>query len=360
VPQLSRAIEAVIMKCLQKDVGKRYQSVDDLEIALVKAARAKPIPPWEVALNREVARVEVEIRNRLHTSLENMKGFLKRQDWSFLIGLQQEPKAMLGVAGLVGALTVFLFFGGWKPRTINAQTIQAAGQKSLPPAAAIDGSVSGYSSRPPQYSLTPIASNEIDLYADSRPENGKTISSDPGLPKHNLPSERATPPAASPKPAGIVKRAISPVRTNARKAHPDVQASTQLQTLASRTQPETLTEVSTPKSVAQESATNSSQPSAFPDMTHSQVITSSQQKTGGEETKTPKLYFEVGSFKDETWANNAVDKLTQLGFHAVLVHKNLLWTQSYHVEVGPYTNQKDIGEARQSLASQGFKAHPVN
>jgi len=86
----------------------------------------------------------------------------------------------------------------------------------------------------------------------------------------------------------------------------------------------------------------------------------SQPKAGVNETKAPKLYFEVGSFKDETWANNAVDKLTQLGFHAVLIHKNLLWAQSYHVEVGPYTNQKDIAEARQSLASQGFKAHPVN
>jgi hypothetical protein len=55
-----------------------------------------------------------------------------------------------------------------------------------------------------------------------------------------------------------------------------------------------------------------------------------------------------------------VDKLTQLGFHAVLIHKNLLWTQSYHVQVGPYTNQKDIAEARQSLSAQGYKAHPVN
>jgi cell division septation protein DedD len=85
-----------------------------------------------------------------------------------------------------------------------------------------------------------------------------------------------------------------------------------------------------------------------------------QAKTGGIATKAPQLYFEVGTFKDETWANNAVDKLTQLGFHAVLIHKNLLWSQSYHVQVGPYTNQKDIAEARLSLASQGFKAHPVN
>ena len=86
----------------------------------------------------------------------------------------------------------------------------------------------------------------------------------------------------------------------------------------------------------------------------------SKAKTGSDESKAPNLFFEVGSFKDETWANNAVDKLTQLGFHAVLIHKNVLWTQSYHVQVGPYTSQKDIAEAKQNLAAQGFKAHPVN
>jgi serine/threonine protein kinase/class 3 adenylate cyclase len=360
VPQLSRAIEAVIMKCLQKDAAKRFQSVDDLEIALVKAARARPISPWEVAINRALARAELEIRNRQRQGLEHVKALLKRQDWSSLVRIQQEPKAMLGVAGLVGAVTVFLFLGGWKPRTINAQTIQAASQNSPQPAAAADGSVSGYPSRPPQYSFTPIASNEIDLYEDSRASNGKTLSSDPGMANHTLASERATPPAASAKPARLLNGTISPVRTNARKAHPDGQASTQLQTLASPAQPEILTAVGTPKSVVEEPATNSSQLNTFPDMTHAQVVTASQPKTGGDETKAPKLYFEVGSFKDETWANNAVDKLTQLGFHAVLIQKNLLWSQSYRVEVGPYTNKKDIAEARQSLASQGFKAHPVN
>ncbi len=73
-----------------------------------------------------------------------------------------------------------------------------------------------------------------------------------------------------------------------------------------------------------------------------------------------KLYVEVGTFKDETWASSAVDKLTQLGFHAVLVHKNLLWVNSYHVQVGPYANQKDLAEAQKDLATHGFKAHPVS
>src|ERR1700694_4274679 len=71
VPQLSGAIEKVIMKCLQKDPAKRFQSVDEFEIALVKAARARPLSPWEAALNRWVARAEVEIRNRGRQGIES-------------------------------------------------------------------------------------------------------------------------------------------------------------------------------------------------------------------------------------------------------------------------------------------------
>jgi serine/threonine protein kinase/class 3 adenylate cyclase len=360
VPQLTRSIEAVIMKCLQKDAAKRFQSVDELEIALVKAARARPISPWEVALNRELARLELEIRNRLRLGIESAKAFLERQDWTPLVRIQEEPKAMLGVAGLVGALTVFLFFGGWKPRTINAQTIQAASQNSPQPVAASDGSVSGFTSRPPQYSLSPIASNEIDLYEDSRAINRKAPSSDSGLANHSLPYEPAMPQVASQKPARIVKGSISPVRTGGQKAHSDGQNPTQLQTLASPAQPEILLSVGVPRAEGQELAIDSSQPNALPEPSIVQANTSTLLKTSGDDSKAPKLYFEVGTFKDETWANNAVDKLTQLGFHAVLIHKNLLWTQSYHVEVGPYTNQKDIAEARQNLASHGFKTHPVN
>ncbi|MGA7791652.1 MAG: protein kinase [Candidatus Acidiferrales bacterium] len=360
VPQLTRSIDAVIMKCLQKEPAKRFQSVDELEIALVKAAKARPISPWEVAINREMARAELEIRNRLRSAIENAKAFLARQDWTPLVRIQEEPKAMLGVAGLVGALTVFLFFGGWKPRTINAQTIQAASQNSAQPVAASDGTVSGFPSHPPEYSFSPIASNEIDLYEDSRSINEKELSSDSVLSNHNLSSEPATPPAASPKPARIVKHSISPVRTDERKAHSDAQSPTQFQTLASPARPELLMTVGIPRGEGQELAIDSLQPNAVPEPAIVQANTSTLLKTSGDDSKAPKLYLEVGTFKDETWANNAVDKLTQLGFHAVLIHKNLLWTQSYHVEVGPYTNQKDIAEARESLASQGFKAHPVN
>jgi cell division septation protein DedD len=73
----------------------------------------------------------------------------------------------------------------------------------------------------------------------------------------------------------------------------------------------------------------------------------------------PGQYLEVGSFKDESWANAAIEKLTQLGFHAILIHKQRLWVQSYHVEVGPYGSSGSIAGARQILDSQGFKVHPA-
>jgi cell division protein FtsN len=347
------------MKCLQKDPAKRYQIVEQFEIALVKAAKARPLRPWEAALNRWFGQAELEIRNHLRHGTEKAKVFMNRQDRRPSIRIQEDPTAMLGVTGIVAALAVFLLFGAWKPRTINAQTVQVANRNSLSPIAAANGSYSGFTSHPPLNSFDPIASREVDLYQDFRTDNTKTISADPEVLNHGLASKSATPPAASPKQSRIAKRVKSSAGTDERNLHSETQASTPLQALASPTQPEVLISADAPKSDAQVAAANSLQPNNVPEPAIEPVKTLSQPKTGGE-TKAPQLYFEVGTFKDETWASNAVDKLTQLGFHAVLIHKNLLWSQSYHVEVGPYTNKKDLEEVRQSLASQGFKAHPVN
>jgi len=70
-------------------------------------------------------------------------------------------------------------------------------------------------------------------------------------------------------------------------------------------------------------------------------------------------FLEVGSFKDPTWADQAVAKLTQLGFQSFSLHKSKLWLQSYQVRVGPYADQASLEEARKNLVLQGFKPHPV-
>jgi cell division protein FtsN len=327
--------------------------VDQLEIALVKASKARPLSPLEASINRWVMRAEREIRTRSRQSAEDVKAFLIRQDWSALPGIQKEPTAMLGVAGMAAAVAVFLLFGGWKPTTINAQTVPVAGQNSGTPLAAGNGSFSGFPSRPSGNSLDPIASHEVDLYGSSRVGDEKTQSPAP-----------AEPPVVSPKvSSGTVKRSaapIRPIRTDKRTAYPDAHSSTQLQTIASPVQQVMLTPADATSSSASESTINLSQANFVAEPAVARVNPPSPDKAGGNESKTPDSYLEVGSFKDETHANQAVDTLTQLGFHSYLVHKNLLWAQSYHVEVGPYTNQKDIAEARQSLSSHGFKAHPVN
>jgi len=69
---------------------------------------------------------------------------------------------------------------------------------------------------------------------------------------------------------------------------------------------------------------------------------------------TPGVYLEVGKFKDTPGAENARDRLTQLGFRATVVQKGRLWMNSYFVVVGPYGDDK-AETARKNLAFHGFK-----
>ena len=66
------------------------------------------------------------------------------------------------------------------------------------------------------------------------------------------------------------------------------------------------------------------------------------------------LYFEVGKFKNPVLAYRASDNLARFGFRATVVEKGLLWTNSYHVLVGPYADDK-VEEIRKKLTSSGFE-----
>jgi hypothetical protein len=66
-------------------------------------------------------------------------------------------------------------------------------------------------------------------------------------------------------------------------------------------------------------------------------------------------FLEVGKFRDAIWANKTTDKLTQLGFHATVVHRGRLWMNSYQVLVGPYGSEAEAELAHANLVSSGFK-----
>jgi PilZ domain len=70
-------------------------------------------------------------------------------------------------------------------------------------------------------------------------------------------------------------------------------------------------------------------------------------------------YFDVGRFKDELGARSTTNDLTHVGFHAIVVHKHVLWMNSYQVLVGPYRDPQAAQVAETGLRSHGFKTHPL-
>jgi serine/threonine protein kinase/class 3 adenylate cyclase len=359
VPQLSRAIEVVIMKCLQKDPARRFQSAEALEVALGKAAKARPLSPWEASLNRYVALAEAEIRNRVQHAIAATDKLFEQGDCAPPVGIQNEPKAMLGFAGMVGALTVFLFVGGWRARTASAETMQSGAQNSRVPVLVASTPAPESSNRLPEVQASPITSANVNLYENPR-------STDLQLSPSIAASPEANPLSAASKPAGTAVTADSKLKTAKFAANSSDRRKKNIQNPAA-------TQIAASPLPSETLVPSASQPS--PDLTavlaaaeasgtHEPAVdagsAANQPKAVDGGTKVAKLFVEVGTFKEETWANDAVDKLTQLGFHAVLVHKNVLWVQSYHVQVGPYANAQELAEAQKSLAAHGFKAHPVS
>lgn len=73
---------------------------------------------------------------------------------------------------------------------------------------------------------------------------------------------------------------------------------------------------------------------------------------------TSELYFDVGKFKNQSQAHVEMDKLSQLGFPTTAVQKGFLWSNSYHILVGPYSDEERAKITHQNLVSSGFKPRP--
>jgi len=65
-------------------------------------------------------------------------------------------------------------------------------------------------------------------------------------------------------------------------------------------------------------------------------------------------YLEIGKFKDESEANEAVHYVTQAGFHPEVVESSHLFTKFYHVLAGPFGSEHEAEAASAKLESDGF------
>jgi class 3 adenylate cyclase/cell division septation protein DedD len=360
-PKLSHPVEATILKCLQKDPAKRFRSVNELSFALERAGKARPVPAWQVSVNWELRKAEMRVRRGLHHCVEAVSKFITEQDWRVLTRIRTEPATAFVVSVLLGsAIAAAVYGSGMSSATVQPAFTAGATQRSAAsnPLSRVPAPDFGQSQTP--NALGVMTSHDVDLRRDSSVDL-RTTSSAAAKPLNRLiGSEPAAQPGESLPVSLALKRARTPVTRDSKKQSV-AQVSAQSQAPASAAQPETWVPAVASQPVDPEAPANTPQTNiSLTDLTLERASPASEHKTADSEPKAPSLFVEVGSFKDETWANNAVDKLTQLGFHAILIHKTLLWAQSFHVEVGPYSDPKEIEAVRQSLASHGFKSHPVN
>jgi len=378
VPTLSADIEAVILKCLQKDPARRFQSVDELYAALATdGISGVEVPRWfslkvrvpHLSANRVIrhgaenaalrwAALVVEVRHAtLETSrligqgLEKFIAFVRAPDpHAAKITRMGSIFVALGVV-LLGTVVAFGLETGSKGH-IREATERSLG---LPPQSrqSLDSkSAASISTSSPGPAGT---TNEIELTQDSKIVLGDvalgTASAEEVLPPQvaSASMDRVeVQPSSEISFSSTARTNLVQVKTRYRPRRPVTTPS------APRDTPdipnvEKITDV--------KSAT--APPTSLPEATPKAADTPNRQKADESKSDLTMHYLEVGSFKDSIWAQKAVDQLAGLGFHAVSIHKGRLWMQSYRVRVGPYANQTDIEAAESSLAAHDFTSHLV-
>ena len=356
VPALTPQVEAVIMKCLEKSASNRFQSVEELEIAVRRIANApaKPVSAKRgVDANSIWSSVESASRD-FHSSLKAMSAWASRP-WSQsaprsndALWLSPSPQLGARVAPYVesGArkvsqhrtlLLVSLFLIG--PIIVWASISHAKKTKAQP--VIISGTTSPETvnsgpSRPPQNAATPksveISTSSVSL-APSR--NERSLSDDNDV-------ERDLHVPTRPSPKKLTAR--TPLITVSPSRSPKALDSSTTATGDMPIAPSTSTPNPTPLVVTAQPPKNESSPSSDSTKPFNANLD---------------LYFDVGNFKDEVWAGKASENLESMGFHTSVVHKGRLWMNSYHIIVGPFHSEKEADSAKDNLESHGFKARPT-
>jgi serine/threonine protein kinase/cell division protein FtsN len=393
VPTLPAHTEAVILKCLRKDPAKRFQSVDELDAALQDEARTRIAVPRRISLRLpdfkvhralqqgiekaraarprlatfavEVRRAGREANRLLSHSADKASAFLRSQGLRAARSTRMGPVA--ATVGLVLLGTVVAF--GLETREKN-HTNEAAAERSValslqnPQSPDRKGASLAFETFSPDDAGQAVTTREVDLNRGFDSASGNESLPEAASPKESPRSEPISAVVKGVKADSRISTPSAARMTSAQgKVRPLRSAGThtpQPTPAPASITPETVNTMSGQKiSDAKLSLSATALPTSTPDPTPKGIDMPNQQKTEESKPVLTTSYLEVGSFKDATWADKAVDQLSRLGFHAVSIHKTHLWMQSYHVQVGPYANPADVEAAQRSLAAQDFKSHLV-
>ncbi len=374
MPALPAHAEAVILKCLQKDPARRFQSVDELAAALKEESPSKSTVSLWASFVADLRCSGVHLHRSMQSNLMQASTFLRRQNWRALT----QKRARMALAGGFGAacllcgLLVFSARSSAKNHVSGSSPVNTSAAIEIPGAGssgdawrspseqeqttaqALQLSAGG---RPLTNAVSPVRSYEVDLGSASEGASEEITPASEGSTRQP-PSDPKTSRAEQKTKAQLGARVAAP-SASARRVTP-LLAATQAALPASEIAASAAS--SNDEGSSREKTDGSSDLSASPSAATPPSVSAAapgNESAAEAAAVPPGHYFEVGSFKDMTWADHAVEKLTQLGFNAASVRKNLLWMQSYQVRVGPYADPKDMEAAREGLISRGFKPHPV-
>jgi len=376
VPELPAHIESIILKCLRKEPAERFQSVDELEAALEH--QLLPASPKRVSLGPQIQTASAAAARMLRATAARTSLFvgttsrtarslqrqassaiaeactnLRRKDW------QAFTKTRAGQASVVAAgVALCLLLSA----VIAVALARTRSRSSVPLAASSEQSPASRANQP----MKPFAVSNLSASPEKSAVTSGPVDLGPGAgyERENFQNiALATQPTSAPttKAAKIASNNSAAPAPKRKPAHaPDANA-----------HPALPVPPPTPSDVAQvvndqklvDAPLDSSASVALASVPPRAALQSAEAPNTGKPKgaiEAPSSFFEVGTFKEATWADSAVQTLTQLGFHAVSVRKSRLWNQSYHVQVGPYTDSQDLEAARLILTQQGFKPHLIN
>lgn len=244
-----------------------------------------------------------------------------------------------------------------KPQAATAVVVSAAAPEVLAPAPATVLAAAPAAAVPKtEPSPTPALAvsappTELPKHAPDPPPQPEKLAASP------------TPVTAKPQPAvEPAKPAVTPPLTVANSApRPSVTPAAPAMSLPSPTI--SLAKAAPPilpvAAMASNANVNTPKPSAVPKVEPTKPMGVQTEDSGGANIDlTRELYFDVGKFKNQLQAHDETDKLSQLGLPVTAVQKGFLWTNSYHVLVGPYGDEGKAKVTQDALLSSGFKPRP--
>ena len=395
VPTLPGRVEDVILKCLEKDPARRFQTVDEFEAAVEASIapprsasladametdlrragqnihalvnrgveKARPAVPVVVQftqdLRRAAQRAELKARYQLRDAFVFCGSYYRR--WLGFSSSTQAITASVAIGFLLAGVVVFA------RSSHNSYASSPAPIEASPSAAAVSAAELVAPQRAPAVTADAdeVKTEQVDLgeKLGVAPEGGADATADTSNRRsESLPNTTEGRDTPSPASVTILANASSPSRGTANRTRlkPSKSTTSARPALASLNATLPLGGPQQERAFADASKLD---PTPAPASGTSPAVKSthpSEAAIGSSAKATlPEPYLEVTSFKDQLLADQAAANISKTGLHAFSVQKSHLWMETFHVEVGPFSNSVDMAAAEKQLSAQGFKPHPT-